>query len=412
VAENETFGAALRRMRHVRGMSLRDLSRATPLDPGHLSKIENGRRHPTLDVAKAVDRVLQAKGELIALAQLQRSERVRRALPFDPMRRRSLLALGIAAPALASSGSAGQGKRRKVGIKDAKELQETAAWLYGLDYQHGGATLWRAAKASAQDGYEMLENGIYGEVVEKELVRSTGRAQMCAGWLAFDAGRHDLARSSYNEALALARQAGDAEVEVHALSNLAFQSNVLGRPREAIRFIEGAVRADAAPHGQARLPAIPLLRRSVALSLSEDKRGHEKAITEARKVLDRDHEKPTAEWCSFLSAAELDGVEGTGLAELKQSRRAAVLLERAIDALDERYARNRALYRVRLASARLDLKQADGAGEAAWAALDDLENQVASWRVERELASVAARLAEFPHEQSAADFLSRYRARN
>jgi tetratricopeptide (TPR) repeat protein len=392
-------------------MSLRELSRAAPLDAGHLSKIENGRRYPTLDVAKAVDRVLQAKGELIALAQLQRSERVRRALPFDPMRRRSLLALGIAAPALAGA-SAGQGKRRKVSIKDAKELQETAAWLYGLDYQHGGATLWRAAKASAQDGYEMLENGIYGEVVEKELVRATGRAQMCAGWLAFDAGRLELARSCYNEALALARQAGDVEVEVHALSNLAFQSNVLGRPREAIRFIEGAVRADVAPRGQPRLPAIPLLRRSVALSLSQDKRGHEKAIGEARKVLDRDHEKPAAEWCSFLSAAELDGVEGTGLAELKQPRRAAVLFGRAIDGLDERYARNRALYRVRLASARLDMKQADGAGEAAGAALDDLDNQVASWRVERELASVAARLAELPNEHSAADFLSRYRARN
>jgi transcriptional regulator with XRE-family HTH domain len=412
VAESEAFGAVLRRMRNARGMSLRELSRTAPLDPGHLSKIENGRRHPTLDVAKAVDRVLQAKGELIALAQLQRSERVRQALPFDPMRRRSLLALGIAAPALASTGLAGQGKRRKVGINDAKELQETAAWLYGLDYQHGGATLWRAAKASAQDGYEMLENGIYGEVVERELVRATSRAQMCAGWLAFDAGRHDIARSSYNEALALARQTGDAEVEVHALSNLAFQSNVLGRPREAIRFIEGAVRADAAPHGQARVSAIPLLRRSVALSLSQDRRGHEKAIGEARKILDRDDQKPAAEWCSFLSAAELDGVEGTGLAELKQSRRATVLLGRAIDALDERYARNRALYRVRLASARLDLKQADGAGEAAGAALDDLENQVASWRVERELASVAARLTEFPDEQSAADFLSRYEARN
>lgn len=412
MAESEAFGAVLRRMRHARGMSLRELSRTAPLDPGHLSKIENGRRDPTLDVAKAVDRVLQAKGELIALAQLQRSERVRRALPFDPMRRRSLLALGIAAPVLASTGSAGQGRRRTVGINDAKELQETAAWLYGLDYQHGGAALWRAAKASAQDGYEMLENGVYGEVVEKELVRATGRAQMCAGWLAFDAGRHEIARSCYNEALALARQAGDAEVEVHALSNLAFQSNVLGRPREAVRFIEGAVRADAAPHGRARLSAIPLLRRSVALSLSQDRRGHEKAIGEARKILDRDHEKPAAEWCSFLSAAELDGVEGTGLAELKQSRRATILLGRAIDALDERYARNRALYRVRLASARLDLKQADGAGEAAGAALDDLEDQVASWRVERELASVAARLAEFPHAQSAADFLGRYQARN
>lgn len=399
-------------MRNARGISLRELSRIAPLDPGHLSKIENGRRPATLDVAKALDRALQAKGELIALAQLERSGRVRRALPFDPMRRRSLLALGLTAPALASSGPADQRSRRKIGTTDAKELQETAVWLYGLDYQHGGATLWRAAKASAQDGYEMLENGIYGQVVEKELVKATGRAQMCAGWLAFDAGRHELARSCYSEALALARQAGDPEVEVHALSNLAFQSNVLGRPREAMRFIEGAVRADSAPHGQARLSAIPLLRRSVALSLSRDRSGHQKAIGEARKIYDRDYEKPAEEWCSFLSEAELDGVEGTGLAELKQSSRAAVLLERAITGLGPRYARNRALYRVRLARVRLDSKHIDGAAEAANAALSDLADQVASWRVEHELSAVATSLAKFPHEPSVQDFLNRYQARN
>ncbi|WP_030440582.1 helix-turn-helix domain-containing protein [Actinoplanes subtropicus] len=62
MAETEGFGTVLRRMRHARGMSLRELSRSAPLDPGHLSKIENGHRHPTLDVAKALDRVLQAKG--------------------------------------------------------------------------------------------------------------------------------------------------------------------------------------------------------------------------------------------------------------------------------------------------------------------------------------------------------------
>ncbi|WP_239138352.1 hypothetical protein [Actinoplanes regularis] len=327
------------------------------------------------------------------------------------MRRRSLLALGVTATAIASTGPVNTPRSAKIGIADARELQDAAAWLYGLDYQHGGATLWRAAKAAAQDGHDMLENGLYGDVVEQQIIKATSRVEMCAGWLAFDAGRHDLARSCYTEALALARQVGDAEVEVHALSNLAFQSNVLGRPREAMRFIEGAVRADSAPHGQAFLSAIPHLRRSVALSLSNDKTGHEKAIGAARKVLDRDHDKPAEEWCSFLSAAELDGVEGTCLVELRQPKRAGILLERAIRGLDLNYARNRALYRVRLARARLDSKLADGAAEAAVAALDDLDNQVASWRVESELATVVTRLTEFPHEGSVRDFLDRYHAR-
>ena len=126
-------------------------------------------------VAKAVDRALKAKGELVALARLERSERARQALPFHPMRRRSLLALGLGVPAFAAVRPGEEPCSRKVGVTDAQELQDTAVWLYGLDYQHGGAALWRAAKASAQQGYDMLENGTYGEVVEKRLLKATGR---------------------------------------------------------------------------------------------------------------------------------------------------------------------------------------------------------------------------------------------
>jgi tetratricopeptide (TPR) repeat protein len=397
-------------MRKSHGLSLRELSREATLDVGYLSKIENGRRPATIGVAKAVDRVLNAKGELIMIARLERSERVRRALPLDTVRRRSVLALGLGVPLAAGTRPAARSRRRKIGLADVKELQDTATWLYGLDHQHGGASLWRAANDSAQDGYAMLEDGIFGEVVEKRLLRATSRVQMCAGWLAFDAGRHELARSCYTDALALARQSGDAEVEVHALSNLAFQSNVFGHPREAMRFVEGAVRADSATHEQPRLSAIPQLRRSVALSLSRDKTGYQKAIKAARKVLDRDHDKPVAEWCAFFGAAELDGVEGTCLVELDQPRRAEILLERAITGYDDRYARNRALYRVRLARARIDLRRIDGAAEAANSVLDDLAKQVASWRVENELASVATELAKFPAEESVQRFLERYRA--
>ena len=198
---------------------------------------------------------------------------------------------------------------------------------------------------------------------------------------------------------------------VPSQSNLAFQSNVLRRPREAIRFVEGAVRADSTPHGQARISAIPQLRRSVALSLSQDKSGHQTAIRAARVVLDRDHDKPTQEWCSFLSVAELDGVEGTRLIELNQFRRAEMLLNRAIAALDDRYARNRALYQVRLARARIATKAIDGAAEAAQAALKDLTTEVASWRVESELVAVATELSKFPGDESVQRFLAEYHAR-
>jgi len=318
----------------------------------------------------------------------------------------------MAATTLASLGvSEGTAPRiGRVGASDAQRLQDSAVRLYGLDYQHGGESLWQAASVRAADGYQMLEHGTYREAVSGQLLRATGRMQMCAGWLAFDAGHHDIARSAYNEALSLARQAGDAEVETHALANLAFQSNVLGRPREALRFAEAAERVAAAPVRPARLPAIPQLRKAIASALASDRSVSDKAITQARTVLDKEADKPTEEWCAFLSPAELDGVEATCAIHLGRAPRAADLLERAIREYGDRYARNRALYRTRLAMARLEMGAVDGAAEAANAALDDLTGEVASWRVSSELHAVALRLGEYPTVPGVALFLARYRA--
>jgi transcriptional regulator with XRE-family HTH domain len=408
VVSGETFGEALRRLRHERELSLRGLAKLAPIDYGYLSKIENGRRPGSLPVARAVDKALGANGELVAIARAEQAQRLRSAVPFDPMKRRTLVKWGLTAPALADLFTASEtGRIGKIGVADADELQDSAVRLYGLDYQHGGASLWQSAAACVGEAYSMLEHGSYGESVGQRLLRATGRIQMCAGWLAFDAGRHDVARSCYTEALALARQAGDAEVETHALANLAFQSNVLGRPREATRFADGAERAASAPHGRARLAAIPQLRRAVALSLTGDAPGSTRAIARARTIIDRDADKPAEEWCAFLGPAELDGVEGTCLMELGQSQQASTLLARAAGSYTDRYARNRALYRVRLARARLDQNEVDGAAEAANAALDDLAGQVASWRVSSELTQVATRLAAYPQEPGASCFLDR-----
>jgi hypothetical protein len=189
------------------------------------------------------------------------------------MRRRDLLALGLAMPAVTSLGD-GQGSLR-VGMTEVRELRDTIARLYGLDHQHGGEALWRAAVSSAESGYRLLEAGTYSAGVELQLIKTTSRAQMCAGWLAFDAGWQEVARHCYTEALAMARQTGDVVVESHALGNLAMQSSRLGQPREAVRYAEGAARA---VRSGTTLSVVPHLRSAVALSLSQDATGETKAI--------------------------------------------------------------------------------------------------------------------------------------
>lgn len=340
-------------------------------------------------------------------ARKQPAKDVERTVPFDPMRRRTLVKWSFATTAAAGLGVASVGK---VGVADVEWLQRTAARLHGLDQQHGGETLWQAAAASVKDGYLMLEQGTYSPNVSQQLLMATGRLQICAGWLAFDAGLHEIARSCYEGALALARQANDPEVEIRALANVAFQSNLLGSPREARRFATAAEHAATSVRESPVLAVIPQLRHAVASSLLADARDTDRAITRARSALDRDSSEPTQEWCAFLTPMEIDGVEATCALELGQASRAEALLVQAIAGYGNRYARNRALYRVRLARARLDRGAVDGAAEAAAVALDDLAHELASWRVSSELDSVACRLADYPAVAGVGRFLADYQA--
>lgn len=63
----ETFGEVMRRLRMVRGLSLRTLGAKAHLD-GHLGKIENGKRSSSNEVARVLDEALDAVGVLVAVA--------------------------------------------------------------------------------------------------------------------------------------------------------------------------------------------------------------------------------------------------------------------------------------------------------------------------------------------------------
>ncbi|MEU4350259.1 helix-turn-helix domain-containing protein [Streptomyces sp. NPDC023838] len=61
------FAAELRRLRSLRRMSLTELARSVHYSKGYLSKIENGGKPPTLDVARRCDAALGADGSLTRL---------------------------------------------------------------------------------------------------------------------------------------------------------------------------------------------------------------------------------------------------------------------------------------------------------------------------------------------------------
>jgi transcriptional regulator with XRE-family HTH domain len=64
------FGQRVRALRTERGWSLAHLAGAIPCDKGHLSRIETGGRRPTAELARRIDDVLDARGDVVAAAHL------------------------------------------------------------------------------------------------------------------------------------------------------------------------------------------------------------------------------------------------------------------------------------------------------------------------------------------------------
>jgi transcriptional regulator with XRE-family HTH domain len=63
-----TFGERVLALLEAHGLSLRELARRVPCDASHLSKVVHGRKRPSLRVAARLDDLLEAAGELVALA--------------------------------------------------------------------------------------------------------------------------------------------------------------------------------------------------------------------------------------------------------------------------------------------------------------------------------------------------------
>ncbi|WP_434587550.1 nSTAND1 domain-containing NTPase [Streptomyces sp. A5-4] len=78
-----SFGEELRRLRGERGISLTALARSIHYSKGYLSKIENGGKPPTPDVARRCDEVLDAGGALLRL--VPDVPAARQAAPSDPV---------------------------------------------------------------------------------------------------------------------------------------------------------------------------------------------------------------------------------------------------------------------------------------------------------------------------------------
>ncbi len=334
------------------------------------------------------------------------------------MRRRDLLKGLSGAAALVGFSLAGDDEDNplaaddfgRIGEAHAAQLEETPQHLYKLDYRYGGDTLCDQAAAQLQRASRLLNRGTYGDAVGQRLQVAMGELGICAGWLAFDAGRQDQARYCYTEALAAARMADHQELEVHVLANMSMQAVALDRPREGLRLAEAAQRT-AQGWATPTLTSLLAVREARAWAKLREGQNAEQSMSLARKSFEtRDPQEDNPVWIAFFDHAELNGNEGVCQLDLGKPNRATDLLKEACDGQRDSFVRNRSLYTVRLALSYVARRDISAACELAQTALTLVANEVTSTRTLNELRDLRRRLGAFRNSPAAQGFAARFDA--
>ncbi|MEV7522184.1 tetratricopeptide repeat protein [Streptomyces sp. NPDC091371] len=324
--------------------------------------------------------------------------------------RRAFMAGGSATVAAATLSLTLLGDSRRLpsraGESEAAAVEDAVRQIRLLDDRHGADALYRRAAEPLRTAYALLDAGATRQSTEDRLHAGAGELAVSVGWLAHDSGRFDDARSHYAEALATARVSGDAGLEAHAFSNMAFLARDCGRSREAVRAAQAGRRA-ARSLGSPRLLSLLALREAGGWAGLADRRACEEALTRAHTEFSRGPAGADPEWMSFFGEAELESLESRCWAALGEHARAARHARRAADLQDPHFARNVALYTAELAG---DLARAGAPDEAAWAGgrVLDLLTEVNSTRIRAMLSDTARTLIPHQRQPRVAAFLTRH----
>ncbi|MFI8504946.1 hypothetical protein ACIGFK_41540 [Streptomyces sp. NPDC085524] len=280
------------------------------------------------------------------------------------MERRSLLAaaggaaLGVTGM-VASPAAAFDGPR--VGTDTVTDLRQGLASLYGLDDRFGGATVGPLACAHLSRIRRLIDTGSYPETIGRQLRLISGETAEHVGWLAFDAGDHQRARSYWTQARDTATELRDDSLAVLVLASLSLLELREEQPRDALDHARRAAEL-AAPWAPPSLLSILATREARALAMLGDSASARTTLANAARLYEKDRgSRPAPDWTLFHGPAELASAQAELFTSAGHHRAAVSWLRRSLERQEATYARNEALQRAGLAGALARSGEADEA---------------------------------------------------
>ncbi|CAM3813101.1 helix-turn-helix transcriptional regulator [Kibdelosporangium persicum] len=346
---NHEFGAELRRRRVHAEISLTDLARRLNFSKGYLSKIENGRQHPTEQLARLADAELGANGELAALVHRARPRRTNDAsVEMVHASRRDVLAFGSAlflplGVSDADAETAGEDPQTRLYYRDQfeqlrKRGQQSAPGLVlrtvGVEYCTLLELAYATPRAPTRAVFEIL----------------AARYAEYAGWMAQEAGDNQSALAWTRQSATLATSAGDQVLAAYALVR---EAELAMSAQDPARTISLARQAQQREGADTRVRALAAHREAQGHAMLNQSRECLAALDRAESLLSPAvPDGPGGSPLGSTTVADLNlAVSGWCTFDLGRPRQAAELLERALARTAPTARRARAMYGARLALA-------------------------------------------------------------
>lgn len=316
--------------------------------------------------------------------------------------------MAVGNPAAEALGRAATGDApSRVGSVEVEQVNH-AINLFG-EWQdlYGGGVCKDAIEGQVKWATQLLAADATGQVKD-ELYRSVGFLVDIAGWGAFDAGHHDVARNYFQLALYCAEQVNDWGLRANVLSDMARQAIYVGRPDDGLSLIELAqVRQDRqTPTVRAMLSVVR------ARTLAKVNRGEEcyGAVIAAEDHFSNQNTSDDPPWITYFNAADLAGDGGHALLDVAlvgaHVDDARDRLRQSVESYSTTQARARAFSLGKLAILELRVGDAShGIGYAEQAL--DAEASLKSRRAKDDLVDVNKALARRPKLTGTSELRSR-----
>jgi hypothetical protein len=311
-------------------------------------------------------------------------------------------------PGFEASGKPGQARgrgvstTRRIGRTTVDDLAGRVHALRLADDVLAGGDLVIPACRELRAAIGLFRDTIHTETLGHVLLIQIGELAQVAGWIASDAGYHELAERAYRIGISAARQTDNASLAANLAGSLAYQHANTGREQDAVILSEAAVE-EAGRGAPGKVRALFLDRLAWAYARTGQERPAIRALGEAHEALARDA-ADSPQWAYWVTNDELDIMDARVLTELHRPSRAIPQLSEVLSRYDASHARELALYLSWLAVANADANEAEAAASTAERMLN-LSASLASQRAAQRTQVVMHRLTRFASVPAVRDLL-------